>query len=156
MTQLGSLLKTDLVCSQFDAVSKKSLIEQLSLLFSPYTNTPTDQIFDAFFDREKLGSTAIGQGVAIPHIRTTLFIKPLLAVLILKTPIDFDADDQRPVDIIFALIAIENDNDDHLNLLSECSRLLTQQENRQTLRQSQTDDELISQLHKMILSIEHR
>lgn len=155
MTQLGSLLKNDLVCCGYDAINKKSLIEKISGLFSAYTTTPTEQIFDAFLEREQLGSTAIGHGVAIPHIRTTLFIKPQLAILTLNNPIDYDAADQRPVDIIFALIAVENSNNEHLSLLAECSGLLSQAEVRAQLRHAQTNLELMELLQSMMYSIEH-
>lgn len=154
MTQLGSLLKSDLICNQFSAINKKSLIEKISTLFSTYTSTPSEQIFDAFLEREQLGSTAIGHGVAIPHIRTTQFIKPQLAIVTLSDPIDFDAADQRPVDIIFALIAVENDNNEHLSLLAECSGLLSQADFRAQLRQAQTPTELIQLIQSQTHSLE--
>lgn len=153
MTHIGYLLKSDLVCCQFEAVNKKSLIEKISQLFSAYTTTPSEQIFDAFLEREQLGSTALGHGVAIPHIRTTHFIKPQIALITLSNPIDFDAADQRPVDIIFSLIAVENDNNEHLSLLAECSSLLSQADFRAQLRHAQTQHELIqltqSQTHSL-------
>jgi PTS system nitrogen regulatory IIA component len=77
-----------------------------------------DAIFDALFDRERLGSTGIGKGVAIPHARVPGITHTIAAMLTLNRPIDFDAADKKDVDIFFALLVPEDDGDNHLEHLA--------------------------------------
>ncbi len=135
--KLESLLQTQLILCQQQITSKKALLEKLSIILTKnLTKHQQSHIFDAFIAREQLGSTALGHGVAIPHIRTNIFNQTQVAIIQLQKPINFEAEDHRPVDIVIALIASENDSQQHLNLLSECSSLLIQPKVRKKLRQA--------------------
>ena len=106
--------------------SKKRLMENLSELLA--RNVPQlskNEIFDSLINREKLGSTGLGRGVAIPHGRLSLLEQPVSAFIKLEQPIDFDALDAQPVDLVFALIVPENSTDDHLQILSMIAALFS-------------------------------
>ena len=148
--KLEAILKNDFILCQHHFDNKKSLLEYISIIFTQNMSPKIkDLIFDAFLERENLGTTALGYGVAIPHIRTDIFETPQLAIIQLKTPIEFGAEDRQPVDIIFALIASNSHHNEHLELLAECSKLLIQPELRQKLRNSMTISNIISTIKQM-------
>lgn len=151
---LSNILKNEFIVCQHIEVNKKSLLEKLSAIFAQNQSDLKPILFEAFLKREALGSTAIGHGVAIPHIRTDLFEVPKLAIIQLKKSINFDAEDKRPVDLIFALIAPENDHSSHLNLLAECANLLSQEQARQKIRAAQTTQEMANTLKDMMVTLE--
>jgi PTS system nitrogen regulatory IIA component len=133
--KLKEITNNELIKCHIEVASKKMLLELVSQLFSNVLHIEADnQLFDDFIAREKLGSTALGHGVAIPHIRSKVTATPMLAILQLQSSIDFDAEDHRPVDIIFALVVPHDANNEHLQLLAECSSILVQQENRKLIR----------------------
>jgi PTS system nitrogen regulatory IIA component len=106
-------------CQDSTATSKKRVIETISHLLAANTGLISDDaIFDALFDRERLGSTGIGKGVAIPHARVPGITHTIAAMLTLEHPVDFDATDKKGVDIIFALLVPEDDGGDHLEHLA--------------------------------------
>ncbi|MBL1320203.1 MAG: PTS sugar transporter subunit IIA [Methylophaga sp.] len=106
-------------CQDSTATSKKRVIETISHLLAANTGLiSADDIFDALFDRERLGSTGIGKGVAIPHARVPGITHTIAAMLTLNRPVDFDASDEKDVDIFFALLVPEDDGDDHLGHLA--------------------------------------
>ena len=105
--------------------SKKGVIEQLSQLFAgDVEGVSATSIFDALIAREKLGSTGLGHGVAIPHGRVKGADGALAALMITDKPVDFDAIDNEPVDIFVGLLVPEEANETHLELLSELAELL--------------------------------
>lgn len=133
--KLLQLLDKQLIACQQCSPTKKAVLELISEKFAQLAKpSAKHEIFDAFIEREKLGSTALGHGIAIPHIRMSIFEQPKLSIIQLNQAVDFGAEDQRPVDLIFALIAPENGINDHLNLLAECSALLIKPHMRQQLR----------------------
>ncbi|MFW5426930.1 MAG: PTS sugar transporter subunit IIA, partial [Methylophagaceae bacterium] len=92
-------------CQDSTATSKKRVIETISHLLAANTGLISDDaIFDALFDRERLGSTGIGKGVAIPHARVPGITHTIAAMLTLNRPVNFDATDKKSVDIVFALL----------------------------------------------------
>ncbi len=125
--------------------SKKRVLENLSSLISDYlggNEEQTDSLFHSFIAREKLGSTAIGDGVAIPHCRAPGFKRIHGCLITLKTPVDFDAFDDKPVDLVFALIVPEEKNDEHLATLARIAALMQKEESRQKLRECTTNHDL--------------
>lgn len=150
---LTLLLQPNHIQCQQDVTNKKSLLEKLSFLFSNSTEEKL-MLFDAFLSREDLGSTALGHGVAIPHIRTALVTNPKLAIIHLSTPINFDAEDSKPVDIIFAIIAPENNCSEHLNLLAQCSSLLSSPNFRDNIRQANNADDVYKLINTTAHSLE--
>jgi PTS system nitrogen regulatory IIA component len=106
--------------------SKKRLLEHISELLAK--NAPQlsrNEIFDSLISREKLGSTGLGKGVAIPHGRLSALKRPVCAFIKLDQPIEFDALDGQPVDLVFALIVPENSTDDHLQILAGIAALFS-------------------------------
>jgi PTS system nitrogen regulatory IIA component len=106
--------------------SKKRLLEDISELLA--RNAPQlskVEIFDSLINREKLGTTGMGKGVAIPHGRLSLLERPVCAFIKLDQPIEYDALDGQPVDLVFALIVPENSTEEHLQILSAIAALFS-------------------------------
>lgn len=122
MNQIAHLLPPDNVVAALDASSKKRVFEHAGILFENHHGIARSAVYDALFDREKLGSTGLGQGVAIPHGRIKGLKKPLAAFLQLATPVQFDAPDGAPVKLVFVLLVPEAANERHLQLLSELAQ----------------------------------
>jgi PTS system nitrogen regulatory IIA component len=127
--------------------SKKRVLENLSSLVSDYLGNDEDQaenLFHSFVAREKLGSTAIGDGVAIPHCRAPGVKRIHGCLLTLENPIDFDSVDDQPVDLIFALIVPEEKNDEHLATLARVAALMQKGSSRQLLRECENSQDLFN------------
>ena len=125
------------------ADTKKSLLEFTSKLLAH--NLPAfeyDQIFNCLVQREKIGSTSIGHGVAIPHCRIDDIEKPIGALIRLQKPIDFAAIDNSEVDLFFALLIPEKTADEYLEVLAALAKKFGNKEFREKLRTAQDDDEL--------------
>lgn len=132
-----------------EITNKKKALEKISnLLSSHIDNLKSHHIFDALQQREKIGSTAFGHGIAIPHTRIEEISEAHCAVLFLKKPIDFSSDDNKLVDIIFGLIVPKNYDENHLKILAQLSENLLNQDFRQRLRQAKTSTELYESLIK--------
>ena len=97
-----------------DCRSKKSILERLSLLLSKSSGISTEEIFTGLYEREKLGSTSVGNGVAIPHARIKGINQPFISVIILDNPIDFDNIDSLDIDIVVCLIVPTEETENHL------------------------------------------
>jgi len=100
------------------------------------------RIFDSLICREKLGTTALGNGIAIPHGRLAACQQPTAAFLLLASPIDYDAPDGKPVDIIFALMVPTEAHSDHLRYLAQISTLLSDESLNAKLRHAYSSDAL--------------
>lgn len=125
--------------------SKKRVLENLSSLVSDYLGSDEEQaenLFQSFVAREKLGSTAIGDGVAIPHCRAPGVKRIYGCLLTLQNPIDFDSFDDQPVDLIFALIVPEEKNDEHLATLARVAALMQKDSSRRLLRECKNNTDL--------------
>ena len=126
-----------------DCRSKKSILERLSLLLSKSSGISTDEIFAGLYEREKLGSTSVGNGVAIPHARIKGIKHPFVAVIILDNPIDFDNIDNLDVDIVVCLIVPTEETENHLTLLACLSEILDKISNRKKLRSARNSEEIL-------------
>ena len=127
--------------------SKKRVLENLSAFITEQLGGDAEQsdgLFHKLVARERLGSTGIGEGVAIPHCRAS-GVKRIHGCLIkLQKPIDFDALDDQPVDLIFALVVPEEKNDEHLATLARIAALMQNEASRQSLRQCSSNEELFA------------
>ena len=124
MVELAQLLAPEGVIANLKAKSKKQTLRELSDRASALCGIDSQQILKALLEREKLGTTGVGQGVALPHAKFA-DVQELFAVFArLENPIDFDSVDDRPVDLIFLLIAPEGAGAEHLRALARISRLL--------------------------------
>jgi PTS system nitrogen regulatory IIA component len=122
--QLSDLVSTKSVIASLKAGSKKQALQELSQLATDITGKPTREIFEILLQRERLGSTGVGQGIGIPHGKIAGLDRLYGIFARLDTPIDFDAMDDQPVDLIFLLLAPESAGADHLKALARISRLL--------------------------------
>jgi PTS system nitrogen regulatory IIA component len=113
--------------------SKKRLFEQLGFLFEANHGIARAEVFESLFARERMGSTGLGQGVAIPHGRIKGLKDALGAFVRLETPLPFDAPDGRPVDLVFALLVPEHATEKHLEILSELAQMFSDRALREAL-----------------------
>ena len=118
----------------FEASSKKNVLDELSKLAERDIKVNSRILLEALTKREKLGSTAVGNGIAIPHANCPDIDKPKVFVALLSNSLDFNANDDQPVDIIFLLLAPENSGSEHLQALALVSRLLRNKELTTKLR----------------------
>lgn len=121
---LSDLIEVPAIMPALKANSKKQLLQLLSERASTITGIPEREIFDTILQRERLGSTGVGNGIAIPHGKLA-GVKQISGVFArLETPIDFEALDDQPVDLVFLLLAPEGAGADHLKALSRIARVL--------------------------------
>ena len=135
--KITDVLSLEMTHSDIHCLSKKRLLESLAGIVNTYlggSQEQSDSLFHRFIAREKLGSTAIGDGVAIPHCRIDNVTEIRSAIIKLDTGIEFDAPDNKPVDLIFALLVPQQANQEHLETLSELAQFLSNEENRVRLR----------------------
>ena len=118
----------------FEASSKKNVLDKLSKLAEKDIKIDSRILLEALTKREKLGSTAVGNGIAIPHANCPDIDKPKVFVALLSNSLDFNANDDQPVDIIFLLLAPDNSGSEHLQALALVSRLLRNKELTTKLR----------------------
>jgi PTS system nitrogen regulatory IIA component len=117
------LVNADSISFRDPASSKKKVLENLSQKLAANTSATTaEKVFQVLLERERLGSTGLGKGVAIPHARVPDLPHTVAAMLTLENPVDFESADSQPVDIAFGLLVPEDDTDNHLQHLS---RLVT-------------------------------
>ncbi|MBZ0225248.1 MAG: PTS sugar transporter subunit IIA [Comamonas sp.] len=124
MNRLASILPPAQVLVGVDATSKKRAFEEAGLLFESQHGLSRALITDSLFARERLGSTGLGYGVAIPHGRIKGLKAPMAAVFRLAQPIGFDAPDEQPVSLLIFLLVPEAATQKHLEILSEIAELL--------------------------------
>jgi PTS system nitrogen regulatory IIA component len=125
MNRLASILSASQVLAQVDVTSKKRAFEEAGLLFENLHGLSRALVTDSLFSRERLGSTGLGHGVAIPHGRIKGLKAPMAAVFQLAHPIGFDAPDDIPVSLLIFLLVPEAATQKHLEILSEIAELLS-------------------------------
>lgn len=134
MNPLINLLTVDQVLLDLEAGSKKRVFEQAGMLFETRLGLARSIIFDSLFAREKLGSTGLGQGVAIPHGRIKGLKQAAGAFMRLANPVPFDSPDGRPVDLLFVLLVPEQATEEHLQILSELAQRFSDRAFREKLQ----------------------
>jgi PTS system nitrogen regulatory IIA component len=148
MNLVSELLKRQDVLADVEAGSKKRLFELAGELFRDTDGANAAEVFDSLFSREKLGSTALGYGIAIPHGRIKGLKDTACAFMRLKQPIDFDAPDNLPVDLLFILLAPEAATDLHLQILGELAQMFSEKEMREKLRAATDAGDLYRLIHE--------
>lgn len=133
MNPFIKLLPETHVLLDLEASSKKRVFEQAGLLFENHLGIARSTVFDSLFAREKLGSTGLGQGIAIPHGRIKGLKHATGALLRLATPVPFDSPDGRPVNLLFVLLVPEQATEEHLQILSELAQRFADREFREAL-----------------------
>jgi nitrogen PTS system EIIA component len=140
------LIGPDAVLAPAKATGKKALLAELAAKAAGLFKVDERKLFDRLLERERLGSTGIGGGIAIPHGRLTTVAKPLGLFARLAHPVDFDAIDERPVDVVFLLVTPEGAGADHLKALARVSRLLRDRSLVEKLRATEKADALYALL----------
>ena len=133
---LADLLQQDAIIPALKVNSKEQLLQELAAKASKLTGVAEREIFDVILQRERLGSTGVGHGVAIPHGKLSSISSISGVFARLETPVDFEALDDQPVDLVFLLLAPEGAGADHLKALSRIARVLRDQELVAKLRQT--------------------
>jgi PTS system nitrogen regulatory IIA component len=133
MNLVAKLLPPANVVTDLEASSKKRVFEQAGLLFENQQGIARSQVFDSLFAREKLGSTGLGVGVAIPHGRIKGLRDAVGAFFRLSTPVQFEAPDGKPVTLLFVLLVPEQATEQHLQILSELAQMFSDRAFRESL-----------------------
>ncbi len=137
-TDLSAFLQGGAILPYVDAASRKQAIHLLCEALSVATKIPARRIEEAVMERERLGSTGVGEGVAIPHARLDGIDGPVGGFARLASGVDFEAIDERPCDLIFMLLAPQSDGAEHLRALAQVSRVFRQPGVRDRLRTATT------------------
>jgi PTS system nitrogen regulatory IIA component len=145
MSLISKILPLENVLLDAESTSKKRVFERVGLLFENSQKLARSQVFDSLFAREKLGSTGLGQGVAIPHGRIKNLREAVAAFVKTENPIPFDAPDGLPVNLIFVLLVPERATDLHLQLLGELAQMFSNTDFRESLL-ANSDQAAIHQL----------
>lgn len=122
--ELEDLVSPESVIAHLKVTSKKQALQELSARAAALTGVSERAVFETLLERERLGSTGVGQGIAIPHGKLAQLTKLYGLFARLDTPIDFESVDDQPVDLVFLLLAPETAGADHLKALARISRLL--------------------------------
>jgi nitrogen PTS system EIIA component len=146
MNRLSSILPLAQVLVHFDASSKKRAFEEVGFLFESLHGLNRAMVTDSLFARERLGSTGLGYGVAIPHGRIKGLKSPMAAVLQLAQPIGFDAPDEQAVNLLIFLLVPEAATQKHLEILSEIAEMLSDSTLREQLSTSASAQALHSRI----------
>lgn len=133
MTLVARLLNESHVLVDLEVSSKKRLFEQAGLLFENQDGIARSVVFESLFARERLGSTGLGQGVAIPHGRIKILKEAQGALLRLAQPVPFDAPDGQPVGLAFVLLVPEKATEKHLQILSELAQMFSDRALREAM-----------------------
>ena len=133
MSLVAKLLPPANVLLDLPVSSKKRLFEQIGLLFENNHGIARSIVFDSLFARERLGSTGLGQGVAIPHGRIKGLKEALGAFVRLGQPVPFDAPDGKPVNLLFVLLVPEQATEKHLQILSELAQMFSDRALREAM-----------------------
>ncbi len=133
MNRISKLLSMGDILLDVPATSKKRLLEHAALLFENEHRLERNKVFDSLFARERLGSTGLGQGVAIPHGRIKGLKSPLIALLRAEAPVPFESPDGQPVRLLVVLLVPEHATEEHLEILSELAEILSDSPLRESL-----------------------
>jgi PTS system nitrogen regulatory IIA component len=138
----GFLLEERIGCS-VEVTSKKRALEQLGQkLAESVPGLTQDMVFDALLERERLGSTGLGRGIALPHARMSQITQSAGAFIQMPLSVDFDAIDNQPVDLAFAMLVPEEETEEHLQLLAKLARMFDDQQFCTALREAETAQKL--------------
>ena len=146
MNLIAPLLTPDTTLLDMSFSSKKKLFEHAAELFAQTHGLKSTDIFSSLFERERLGSTALGCGIAIPHGRIKGLADACGALYRLKTPLEFDAPDNLPVSLCFILLVPKDANERHLQILGELAQLFGDDAMRTSMMNAATSSDLIALL----------
>ena len=140
--KLSEFIYKNSIFINVEAESQKNVFKILGNIFSKKNKTLSSRIIDKLNERERLGSTSVGNGIAIPHTKVDGIKKTQVIFLKLKSGVDFSASDGKKIDLIFSIIAPENSESDHLLILSSISNFIRKKQKIDRLRGSATIEEI--------------
>lgn len=144
---IADIISKNAVLDNVQVSSKRELIQVLSQRIASFSGLDERAVFDAVWERENLGSTGYGDGVAFPHARIEGLDKVCGIFARLEEPVDFDSLDGRAVDLVFMLVSPENSGADHLTALAALSRILKTEGSCEKLRKARSVDEIYTVLN---------
>lgn len=147
MMKLSEIMSEKNICMGLKSNSKRQLLQDLSSKAAEITGLNERTIFDTVMERENLGSTGFGEGTALPHGRFEGLDKVYGFFARLNSPVDFEAIDGKPVDLVFMLLSPEGNGADHLTALAQASRFLKEDSTRNKLRQISSTQEIYALLN---------
>lgn len=143
----ANFLTADRISCRSGAASKKRVLEELSgLLAASAEGLVKDRVFDKLLERERLGSTGLGQGIALPHARIKGVEDARGAFVQLQSAIDFDAIDDQPVDLVFGLLVPDEATQEHLNLLAKLATLFSDTDFCDSLRKAEDQEAALASI----------
>lgn len=142
--ELSEILSADAVVAQLNVTSKKRLLQEIAQVAESVYGLPCKRIFNALQDRELLGPTGMGNGVAIPHARLDCLDDVKAVFVRLEKPVDYESVDRQQVDLVFALLAPEGAGATHLKALARVSRTLRDQTVCAKLRSAEDQDAIFA------------
>lgn len=149
MIQLSEVLTSDHIWLDVELPSKKKTLEWLSECFgAAQVGLSSDEVFSQLSEREKLGSTGVGHGVALPHCRLEQCQAPIAMALRLAEPIAYDAVDNKPIDLVFALVVPGAADRQHLELLAQIAKRFGDAQRRDTLRAASDANTFLNELSR--------
>ena len=142
--EINDILSPSAILPSLRVTSKKQALQELSKKAAELTGLPERTVFDVLIERERLGTTGVGNGIAIPHGKLNGLDRLHCLFARLESPVDFDSVDEQPVDLICVLLAPESAGADHLKALARVSRLLRDRATCEKLRGSDTADAIFA------------
>jgi len=139
---ISALLSPQTIFIDTEISSKKKLLELIANIAADRTSLSESAIYNGLLNRERLGSTGLGQGFAVPHARLGDLDQTLGCFFRLKEPVNFDAPDNRPVDLVFTIIIPEAATEQHLLILSSLARIFSSEEVCDAVRKAGSKDEI--------------
>lgn len=147
-TTLSNIIPLENIALSLEAADKKQLFDQVAQLFEKQCALPAAAISESLLEREKLASTGLGYGVAVPHGRIEGLKSPTAALVRLSEPLPFDSPDDKPVDLMVVLLIPDNVTQKHLEILSEIAEMFSDTPFRETLSRESSPETV----HSMIMS----
>ncbi|OYW42857.1 MAG: transcriptional regulator [Rhodobacterales bacterium 12-64-8] len=141
---LGDILLPRALAPRVRWQGKKQVLSEMSAMMAAALGLDSRLVHEAVLERERLGSTGVGEGVAIPHARIETLSRPVAGFARLLEPADFEAIDERPADLIFMLLAPTDSGADHLRALARAARVFRQERIRNALRQAQSAETVLA------------
>lgn len=143
---LFASLHKERVQVRVEVSSSKRLLQAMSQLLTTGLNEEAKEkdVYHLLLEREKIGNTGVGNGVAIPHSRCDFTDEAVVAVITMESPVDYDSIDKQPVDIAFGLLVPTEATQNHLDLLADIARLMSNESHKKTLVSAKTSDEVLN------------
>ncbi len=139
---ISELLSPQRIYLDTEISSKKKLLELIANVVADHIELPESSVYNSLLNRERLGSTGLGQGFAVPHARVENLDRTMACFFRLKEGINFEAPDNRPVDLVFTIVIPEEATEEHLVILSSLARIFSRGEVCEAIRQAESREQI--------------